>query len=154
MTKRQREEWRNRASVILVIAVVFVMTVILLFANEPEQVVVRSSDAVVLVEGMTRAQGGVVVEPIESPLLMFEGSVTDVYEVRFVETGHLEQAFVEVQVESSAYPLSELAVWSFDSSLLAWDMLATSFDLASGTVRADVDVVNSLLILVAPRDLL
>lgn len=139
---------------ILVIAVVFVMTVILLFANEPEQVVVRSSDAVVLVEGMTRAQGGVVVEPIESPLLMFEGSVTDVYEVRFVETGHLEQAFVEVQVESSAYPLSELAVWSFDSSLLAWDMLATSFDLASGTVRADVDVVNSLLILVAPRDLL
>jgi hypothetical protein len=138
-------------SVAIVVAILFVASVFLFLCSVPEQVVGVSQDGLVSASGLTRSVESLTIERIDNVDTDLSRVVSPVYQVSLSGTGNLERGELVMHIEGDR-SLSEIMLYTFDRSTLAWREMPTLFDLADSSISTSLEFTGSLMIVAAARE--
>ncbi len=147
----RREVVRRNGSVVAVVAIVFVASAFLLLRPAPEQVAAVSSDGMLRASGLASSGAMLTVSRMDEVQTGIPEPTGPVYELSLTGAGSLKNWEVVISIPQSAGPLSQVAIYSFDRTTLAWVMLPTLFHLSNSTVSSTLSFTGSMLLGVGAR---
>jgi hypothetical protein len=147
MAGRKKKE--SQISIAIIVAMVLFGSIFLFWTAAPEQLVAGSQDGMVQVTGLTRSAADVSIERLKDVQVGVDGVIGPAYEL-ILDSGHLEQGELTFFIDENA-DVTEVVLYQFNRNTLTWLPLATSFDLTSGSVSAQIEFSGSTLVVPVSR---
>lgn len=148
-----KQKNKQEFSVVAIVVIVFVGTLIVLFAKVPEQVFAQSDDGVVVLSGVSRSLQSVNIKRLDG----VEDSVRTVsgpiYEVSLIGDTRITDAEVVFNIDN-IIDVTELVIYSFDRLSVEWKPQPTVFDLADNTISTQLNISKNVLLSTGPRAVL
>ena len=125
-----------------VIAVIFVCSFFVIFSSAPEKVVVRSSDGVVSVEGVSHFSNTIYIERLSSNKIE-PFMISPVYSLALSGEGVLKESKIFFDLDNflnKNISWDEFSVFVYDSTYLDWKELSTFFNLQNNKLETEFDL--------------